>query len=101
MRGDEDNAVTSNEEHLRLATNGLGFFLIILLINAIYGLLHFAQHQVAMAIVSMKLALELSVASKLHKHDFVEEQTHKVQGLRHMASSVCVVGHYEIMSALL
>lgn len=32
----------------------------------------------------MQLALELSVASKLDKHDFVEEQAHKVQRLRDM-----------------
>ena len=44
----------------------------------------------------MKAALELSVPSELHANHFIEQQAHKVEGLRHRAAFVSDFGHGEM-----
>ena len=41
----------------------------------------------------MKAALELSVPSELHANLFIEQEAHKVEGLRHRAAFVSNFSH--------
>jgi hypothetical protein len=41
----------------------------------------------------MKAALELSVPSELHANHFIEQEAHKVEGLRHRAAFVSNFSH--------
>lgn len=41
----------------------------------------------------MKAALELSVPSELDADHFIEQQAHKVEGLRHRAAFISNFGH--------
>lgn len=81
----EDDAIASHEEHLRLSADCLDLIIaaVILIIDHENGFLHLAKHQVAVAIIGMEATPELAVAAQLDTDDLVQQEADQVKGLSH------------------
>ena len=54
----------------------------------------FRQTEVETACTYVKPALELAIAAQLHKDELVNQEAHKIEGLRDVCAVVTVVCHF-------